>query len=258
MEARRSMSVPWWAYSAFWAIGTAVVVAILLPTPIGNWKVVVAIGFIVFASVSWLNPKLRYWRLAGQLLGLWGVSRLGSKLLVYLGSEQGTLAFAFENEASGMFDFSIAVCLVVVLFLDYLTRNSLPFGQGVKQLLNIKISRQTIETNQAHQTNIAQAEVVNIYSSNSPPSQQDLDDALTQSAATASPSVREGVCHDQIDAAVAYMKEGKVDVAIEFLLRLRTRDWDHMTEREKFRAAANLGHCRSRREEYEQAAMAHD
>jgi tetratricopeptide (TPR) repeat protein len=215
---------------------------------------VVGIAFAVFGVLCWWNPRARYIRFAGQILAFWSVSRLGSKLLLFLGSEHGTLAFAFENEASSMFDISMAICLVVALVLDFFAREGSPVGRRVTQLFNLHWSHQSTTTNLGSQTNIGQVSGdVHIHRPVRAPSAQELDDALANSTAAASPAVREGAFHDQIDAAVSYMKEGKVDVALEFLLKLRKRDWDRMTAREKFRTLANLGHCRGRQEEFVQS-----
>ncbi len=243
----------WWKWSLVWAIGVAVLASIMLPTPIHQWKLFTAVALLAFLVFCWWNPKLRYWRLALQILTMWGVSQFGSKLMLYLGVEQGTLAFAFENDASSMFDVSMAACVVTALVLDFCSRSGSPLERGIRQLISVTVTRQEIRTNLGTQTNIGHAAVVNINQSIPAPSEGELDDALTKSPATTSPAVREGAYHDQIDIAVGYMKEDKVDVAIEFLLRLRKREWDRMSERAKYRTLANLGHCRGRREEYAQS-----
>jgi tetratricopeptide (TPR) repeat protein len=79
--------------------------------------------------------------------------------------------------------------------------------------------------------------------------------ALSDSPAPATPAIRTEAFHDQIDAAVAWMKEGKTEVAIAFLMRLKTRDWDEMPERAKYRTLANLGHCHVRQEDFDQALI---
>ncbi len=50
--------------------------------------------------------------------------------------------------------------------------------------------------------------------------------------------------HAEIDTAVAFLKTFQPDVAIAQLELLRTRKWDVLTDRERYRLVANLGHAR--------------
>lgn len=254
MEQDQVTSTTWWKISLWWAIGLAVLFCFLLPSPIKSWKLIVTLAMGIFLVLCWWNPKYRYRRLATQMLMLWAASRFGSRLFLYAGSDQSTLAFAFENESSALFDASIAACIVLALLLDFLTRADSRIGKNLRQLFSFQVSRSSTETNLGNQTNIGSvAGDIHVHQVTAPPTQQEVDDALSAEERHAPLSVREDAYHDQIDAAVAYMKDDNVDVAIALLVKLKQRSWDKMSDRHKFRTLANLGHCYSRKGDHTQA-----
>ena len=249
-DQRQSSSDSWWKYSLAWAVGTAIATAILLPFAYRDWRVVLVVGGVAFALLTWLNPKLRFWRLAQQLLAVWAVSRFGSKCFLLLGLPDSTLAFAFENDVGVGYDIVMGLCFVVALVLDCFARNPSPFGSHLRQFVAFQPTRQITDTNLGTQFNVGNVQG-DVHLHATPPTEEDVNDALENEFIP--PAVREQAFNDQIDIALSYMKDNKVDVAIEFLMRLRKRNWDEMTPRERYRTLANLGHCRCRKEEYTKA-----
>ncbi len=59
----------------------------------------------------------------------------------------------------------------------------------------------------------------------------------------------------EIDAAVARMNLGELEIAIHILEDLRRKRWDTLTPREKYRLAANTGHALERKGEFKKAAQ---
>ncbi|MBI1904375.1 MAG: hypothetical protein HYS13_25040 [Planctomycetia bacterium] len=60
--------------------------------------------------------------------------------------------------------------------------------------------------------------------------------------------------HHVIDAASAFTRDGRPDVAIARLEELRNQNWHELDGRERFRVLANLGHAHSAKEELAKAA----
>ena len=63
-----------------------------------------------------------------------------------------------------------------------------------------------------------------------------------------------GGFHGEIDAAVAFTQQGQPDVALAQLEILRRQRWDKLSERERFRVVANIGHAYNAKEQFAQAA----
>ena len=73
--------------------------------------------------------------------------------------------------------------------------------------------------------------------------------AATQNLITATTAA--GNATIEIDSAVGYLKRDSVDVAFDMLLKIRKSPaWSSLSARQKFRTAANLGHCKTRIEEF--------
>ena len=64
-----------------------------------------------------------------------------------------------------------------------------------------------------------------------------------------------GRMHAEIDAAAKYLTENKPDTALEFLERLRKREWDRANDREKYRILANMGHAHRLLGQHQEAAQ---
>lgn len=241
---------PWWLASVLWALGVTAVAGSLMPLEQIDWRVYLGMFATLFTVACFWNPNYRYFRLATQLLAFWGTTRLGAVLLnASFKSESQSLAFSIQNEVDWPFDAAIAVCILAALILDCVTRNSSPFGRYVFL---------AIAPQQQNKGNQGQAVAVNnnsgtvhISYSQSPPPEV-LDQAIA-SAPSQPDASRDGGFHDQIDAAAAYLKEDKIEAAIEWLLRIRKRNWDRLNTRERFRVLANLGHCRTRQDDFSQA-----
>ncbi|MEX2140767.1 MAG: hypothetical protein WD894_16005 [Pirellulales bacterium] len=63
-----------------------------------------------------------------------------------------------------------------------------------------------------------------------------------------------GRFHGQIDAAVAFTQRGQPDVALAQLDVLRKQHWDELTDRERFRVIANIGHAYNAKDQHTGAA----
>jgi tetratricopeptide (TPR) repeat protein len=160
-----------------------------------------------------------------------------------------SVAFSFENSESWSFDGAVAACLIVAIALDCFTQQGSPFGRAT--FLACTQNQQTNNQSQVVSLEGNQGPVTFNYGSQVLPA-GDLDAAITSPPSHQS-AAREGGYHDQIEVAVSYLKEEKIEAAIEWLLRLRRRDWDKLSPRERFRVLANLGHCSTRRDDFAQA-----
>lgn len=66
-----------------------------------------------------------------------------------------------------------------------------------------------------------------------------------------------GGLHGDIDEAGKYLTSNRPDTALEFLERLRRREWDRATSREKYRICANIGHAHRLLGNQEEAARSY-
>lgn len=58
---------------------------------------------------------------------------------------------------------------------------------------------------------------------------------------------------DEIDSAVIDLKAGKIEIAAYRFSLIREKNWDSLSDRERFRVVANLGYCANAIEDYEKA-----
>jgi len=84
---------------------------------------------------------------------------------------------------------------------------------------------------------------------------QQLPNPVTTGSMTDAKARFSGAYHGEIDAAAALTKAGSPDVAIAQLQALRNRHWDELSDRERFRVLANLGHAYSAKDEYKDAGQ---
>jgi len=253
MQSKERYLWPWWATSVILAMATATFLAILLPTSIANWRAIVAIAALAFFFFWFQNPAYRYFRLACQILTFWVIASAGSQVFLFLNVGQDSLAFQFANDTSWMFHGGMCVALIAALVIDYRSRFGSPLWVNLRDLININSNQQFMGENRGTQNNV-QNVVGDLHIHNyRQATESELDEALGASGKVESASIREGSIHDQIDAAAAYINEGKPDVALEFLLKLRQRQWHVMDSRAKFRTLANLGHCYNRQEKFDEA-----
>jgi len=83
-----------------------------------------------------------------------------------------------------------------------------------------------------------------------------LDRLLSALQATQPSSTRgqEKGFHAEIDAAAAFTQSAQPDIAIVQLERLQKEQWDQLTNRERFRVLANIGHAYHLKEDEQRAA----
>lgn len=60
--------------------------------------------------------------------------------------------------------------------------------------------------------------------------------------------------HGEIDEAAKHMSEGRPDLSVEKLERIRKKRWDRLSDRERFRVIANLGTAKLKQQKTQEAA----
>jgi tetratricopeptide (TPR) repeat protein len=217
---------PWWLVSLFVAtclVSTATV-AILLPHPYGVAVLVVAL--VVFVGLIVFNPLYRYKLAYNAIITGWLYARSIPSIEVWNPEFKDKPLFKLSNEVSWSFDLACTVIAVILLRLDYLIREP-----NQRQSLIKLFGIQLFSNNNSPKAESGSQQVnFGKVSGNG----NQINISLQQTVSDFNP---------EIDVAASYLKESKPDIAIEKLKELKRRHWHALSDREKYRIAANIGHA---------------
>lgn len=248
----------WWAISlAITVIAIAFIVGLLL-IPNNLVRGLVVAASLIYVIVLLLNPVLRYWRLLVFVVSTWLTARFVPNILVVAESSDSKLVVHLANELGPTHDIAVAVLVVVLFILDFRSRHPSPIAKWLGARLQFGIG----STQQMGGPNSQQVQIRDL-SGNS------VSVSIDQSHGIDSDTVRdllahledkldsqEGINHDfnaEIDVARDYTKNGQPDIAIAFLEQIRERYWSRLSDPERFRVLANLGHGRAAKDDHRAA-----
>jgi len=229
--------LPWWMVSLAIAAVVAITAALamFIPHPYGIAVLVVAL--IAFICAVALNPMYRYKLAYNSIIAGWLSVRSIPSIEVWNPQVKDSPLFKLSNEVNWSFDIACMVIACILLMLDYLVREpnrwqSLIKLNGIQLFSNNNSPKAENGSQQVNLGNVSgNGNQINI--------------SLQQTASD---------FNAEIDVAAAYLKESKPDVAIEKLKELKRRHWHVLTDREKYRIAANIGHAFNQKDECSTAA----
>jgi tetratricopeptide (TPR) repeat protein len=229
--------LPWWMVSLVFAAVVAITAALamLIPYPYGIAVLVVAL--IAFICAVVFNPMYRYKLAYNAIIAGWLSVRSIPSIEVWNPQVKDSPLVKLSNEINWSFDIACMVIACILLILDYLVREPNRWRSLIK-LTGIQLF-----SNNNSPTAESDSQQVNLgdVSGNG----NHINISLQQTASD---------FNAEIDVAANYLKESKPDVAIEKLKELKRRHWHALSDREKYRIAANIGHALNQKDECSTAA----
>lgn len=235
MSEARAATNGWWGTLFFVLCATvAVLVCFALDALVGT---IVLLGIALILAFAFLfNPRLRYFRAASSLLAAWVGSRGFPTVILALNNSTSNLAFYFGSEVGWLYDAACATVVVTLFVLDYRLRAP---NSGLRHIVG-RIGGFLTLQKQVGSGAAQQVQIGNILGDNN---EIQIRNINTQRD-----------FHADIDNAVGFIGQGKTDVALTLLLDLQKRSWDSMSDRERFRLLANLGHAKNESGDFNEAA----
>jgi len=235
IQDNHASSKQWWITSAIFSFLTMIVVGISFSLPANMGVILLGIGFFVFIGVFFLNPHYRYMRAASSIITAWLTSRGIPSVIGAFSTANTQLAFSFSNSTGWSYDVGCATVATVLFVLDYWQRNP---NTPSRQISSFFMS--WFHSNQQNAGDNSQQVQVGDITGN------DNQIHITNIEATQN-------FHSEIDIAATFLKQGKPDIVIELLQKLKRQSWDRMSDRERFRILANLGHAHAQKDQYDEA-----
>jgi tetratricopeptide (TPR) repeat protein len=229
--------LPWWMVSLAIAAVVAITAALamLIPHPYGIAVLVVAL--IAFICAVVLNPMYRYKLAYNSIIAGWLSVRSIPSIEVWNPQVKDSALVKLSNEINWSFDIACMVIACILLILDFLVREP----NRCRSLIKLTGIQLFSNNNSPKAESGSQQVNLGCVSGNG----NQFNISLQQTASD---------FNAEIDVAAAYLKESKPDVAIEKLKELKRRHWHALSDREKYRIAANIGHAFNQKDECSTAA----
>jgi tetratricopeptide (TPR) repeat protein len=226
----------WWGLSLIITTTTAVAlgIAFALPSPAG--LVVTGVAVLGFCLALYFNPKYRYQRIGSAVLGSWLAIRSVPDITVLALPVQFPFFGSFKGDVPWTFDLALGAVVVLLFLLDYKVRSD---GAKASRYLYRLISSQKVSTTGSNSQNIVFGDVSNNNAS--------VAITIVNNAQRADFNAR-------IDQAAEHLKTRLPDVAIVKLNEIRRESWDCLSDRERYRVEANLGHAYNLKDDWVKAA----
>ncbi|MBL8874044.1 MAG: hypothetical protein JNK90_29995 [Planctomycetaceae bacterium] len=233
--ARRQL--PWWLVSLLTVTSLAIVAAIcfFFPHPFGIAILVLALGTLVLTA--FFNPMYRYKLAYNSIVAAWLTAHSVPSVEIWNPTMKDNLFFRLSSQVNWSFDLACMVIGGILLLLDFRQRN--PDWRPA----SIELSRWRLWSDNSSNTATEGAQQVNFGDVSG--SNNQINISLMQVAKDFSA---------EIDIAASFLKSCQPDIAIEKLRELKRRHWQSMSDREKFRIAANLGNAHCQKDEHSRAA----
>lgn len=226
----------WWRTSIIWALLIVIWIGIALSLPQKQGLGLIILGIVIYLVVLLYNPRYRYMRVAISIVTAMLASHGLPKIVGIVSTDKELLAFSFDNNVGWQFDISCGILATILFILDYKLREpESPSRQLTHFFCQFFSSRQQKAEQVSQQIQIGDItgdnNVVHIQNNEA---RKDFN--------------------PEIDTAASFLKKSKPDIAIEHLERLKRQYWDRMSDRERFRILANMGHAYSQKDQHRKAA----